>query len=113
MTQYKIKNLVTGQVADTLYATLTAGEIQVARLIALVPNYRYEDFEVFPVSENMLLRDIKIGEIYFVSKGSEDGTFQEGDRIRLGIDTRLYNRSARGWLEENEWKNYVDEVEVE
>lgn len=65
----------------------------------------------------MKLTDMVINNKYIVTKQSSCGTFEKGDIIGLWEDGKVWCRQAAGWLEPDEFQEFLkdegQEVEIE
>lgn len=55
---------------------------------------------------------MRVGEEYVVTQSSNDNTFKSGDRIRLEEDGSIENRTANGWIEEEDVKEAIQGMKV-
>lgn len=55
---------------------------------------------------------MRVGEEYVVTQSSNDNTFKSGDRIRLEEDGSIENRTANGWIKEEDVKEAIQGMKV-
>jgi ABC-type sugar transport system ATPase subunit len=56
---------------------------------------------------------MKVGTYYIVTKPSDDGTFEVGDRIQLMDDGAILCVQARGWVDREDVKEAIQGMNYE
>ncbi len=56
---------------------------------------------------------MEIGKRYVVTKPSDDGTFEAGDRLSLNEDGSISNYNVRGWIDAKDVVEATKGMEVE
>ena len=64
------------------------------------------------VERERIAMNMKPGTRYIVTKASDDGTFEVGDRIMLEDDSSVINQQAGGWLDSADVAEATQGMEV-